>query len=264
MVGGREGGEIRKGLAPAAEVLIYFCRARWFGIEHMLALALVDQPRAVDPLNAEWVTVVLLAVFALLAMTNLSSPRKWRLLAHAMFRMRLGRQALREEVDLQDRTLLGLLLAAAGIIALYAWQMLVQAGGGNEVPTYLGLIGIVAGVVITQSLLLRLVGGVLQVDHGLDEFLYTGLLLFILMGAVLLPITVVIAYRVEWRSGALAVGAGLIGLLLLYRWVRGAWIGVGEGVSLRYIILYLCTAEILPVLLVLRASQHSITTLLNP
>lgn len=242
---------------------VYFCRARRFGIERMLALALVDHPRAVDPLNAEWVTVVLLAVFALLATTNLSSPRKWRLLTHAMFRMRLGRQALRDEVDLQDRTLLGLLLAAAGITALYAWQMLVVTGG-DEVPTYLGLIGIVAGVLIAQSALLRVVGGVLQVDHGLDEFLYTGLLLFILMGAVLLPITVIIAYHVEWRTGALAVGAVLIGLLFLFRWVRGAWIGVGEGISLRYIILYLCTAEILPVLLVLRASQHPITTLLNP
>ncbi len=229
----------------------------------MLPLAIVDHPRAVDPLNAEWVTVVLLSVFALLAMTNLSSPRKWRLLTHAMFRMRLGRQALREEVDLQDRTLLGLLLAAAGITALYVWQMLVQAGG-DEVPTYLGLIGIVAGVLIAQSALLRVVGGVLQVDHGLDEFLYTGLLLFILLGALLLPITVIIAYHIEWRTGALAIGAVLVGLLLLYRWVRGAWIGVGEGVSPRYIILYLCTAEILPVLLVLRASRHSITTLLNP
>lgn len=246
-----------------AEVLVYFCRARWFGIEHMLPLAIVDHPRAVDALNAEWVTMVLLAVFVLLAMTNLSSPRKWRLLTHAMFRMRLGRQALREEVDLQDRTLLGLLLAAASITALYAWQMLVQAGG-NEVPTYLGLIGIVSGGLIAQSVLLRVVGGLLQVDHGLDEFLYTGLLLFILMGAVLLPITVVIAYHVEWRMGALAIGAVLVGLLLLYRWVRGAWIGVGEGVSPRYIILYLCTAEILPVLIVLRASRHSLTTLLNP
>ncbi|HMC96707.1 MAG TPA: DUF4271 domain-containing protein, partial [Flavobacteriales bacterium] len=74
----------------------------------------------------------------------------------------------------------------------------------------------------------------------------------------------IVAYHVEWRSGALVIGAVAVGLLLLYRWVRGAWIGVGEGVPLRYIFLYLCTAEILPVLLVLKAYRHPITPLLNP
>ncbi|MEO8588825.1 MAG: DUF4271 domain-containing protein [Flavobacteriales bacterium] len=230
----------------------------------MLALAQLDHPRPVDPLNAEWVTIVLLAVFALLAMTNLSSPRKWRLLAHAMFRMRLGRQALREEVDLQDRTLIGLLLAAAGIAALFTWQAMVHTGGGVEVPSYLALVGLFAGGVLAQGLLLRSLSGLLQVDHGLDEFLYTGILLFILLGAVLLPLTVLIAYQVEWRSTALVVGAIAVGLLFLYRWVRGVWIGVGEGVPFRHILFYLCAAEILPVLLLLRAYRHPITPLLNP
>jgi len=229
----------------------------------MLAFAELDHPRAVDPLNAEWVTVVLLAVFVLLAMTNLSSPRKWRLLAQAMFRMRLGRQALREEVDLQDRTLIGLLLAAAGVIALFTWQATTHTSA-IQVPAYLVLLPVVAGVVFAQGLVLRMVSGLLQMDHGLDEFLYTGLLLFILLGVVLLPLTVIVAYHVEWRSGALVIGAVAVGLLLLYRWVRGAWIGVGEGVPLRYIFLYLCTAEILPVLLVLKAYRHPITPLLNP
>src|SRR5436190_9860583 len=154
----------------------------------MLAFAELDHPRAVDPLNAEWVTVVLLAVFVLLAMTNLSSPRKWRLLAQAMFRMRLGRQALREEVDLQDRTLIGLLLAAAGVIALFTWQATTHTSA-IQVPAYLVLLPVVAGVVFAQGLVLRMVSGLLQMDHGLDEFLYTGLLLFILLGVVLLPLT---------------------------------------------------------------------------
>jgi len=228
----------------------------------MLALAQLDRPRAVDPLSAEWVMLILLAVCVLLAATNFSSPRKWRLLSQAMFRMRLGRQALREEVDLQDRTLIGLLLAAAGVSALFAWQSM--SVGGGTVPAYLVLLGLVAGTVIVQSLLLSVIGALLHVDHGLGEYLYTGLLLFVLLGAALLPLTVLIAYHAEWRQGALAVGGVAIGLLLLYRWVRGAWIGVGEGVPIRYIFLYLCTAEILPVLLLLKASRHPITPLLNP
>lgn len=226
----------------------------------MLAQVQLDRPRAVDPLSAEWVTLVLLGVVVLLALTNVSSPRKWRLLAQAMFRMRLSRQTLREEVDLQDRTLMGLLVAAAAIIALFTWQAQVH-GGGPIVPLFIVLVGAVLGIVLVQTLLMKLTAGLMQVDHGLGEFLYTGLLLFILMGAALLPLTVLITYHPAWRSGSVVIGAGAIALLFLYRWVRGAWIGLGEGVPIRYIFLYLCTAEILPVLLLLKASRNPITPL---
>lgn len=226
----------------------------------MLAQVKFDRLRAIDPLSAEWVTFVLLGVAVLLALTNLNSPRKWRLVAQAIFRMRLGRQTLREEIDLQDRTLIGLLVAAAGVIALFTWQALIQAGG-PKVPAYLTLLGAVTGIVIMQALFLKLTAGLMQVDHGLGEFLYTGLLLFILMGAALLPLTVLMAYHPAWRTSAVTLGFAAIALLFLYRWVRGAWIGLGEGVPIRYIFLYLCTAEILPVLLLLKASRHPVTPL---
>ena len=108
-------------------------------------------------------------------------------------------------------------------------------------------------MVLVQLLVLALLGGLLRTDGGLSEHIYTGLLLFILGGLVLLPVVAVMAYRAEWRAGALLVGTILLVLLLIYRWVRGGWVGWGVGTPVRHIIIYLCAAEILPVLLLISA-----------
>jgi hypothetical protein len=55
------------------------------------------------------------------------------------------------------------------------------------------------------------------------------------------------------------LGLAVVGFMLLYRWVRGTWIGVGEGVPVRYIIVYFCAAEILPVLLTIGALRQALT-----
>lgn len=208
----------------------------------------MDNLRPVDPLATEWVTFALLALFLLLALINVSSARKWRLLADGMFRMRLGRQALREEMDLQDRAFLGLLVVAVAVLSIFTWQAFTV----NQVQVvFPSLAMVVGGVVLAHYLLMRLVGVVLRISAGVEEYLYTGFLLFILSGILLLPIVVLLAYRSEWRAGLVMAGVVVVVLMVIFRWLRGGWIGLGEGMPLRYIILYFCAAELLPVLLVM-------------
>lgn len=213
-----------------------------------------------DPLNAEWVTVVLLLVVVLTVVIQVGSPRKLRLLGQSMFSMRLGKQALREEMDLQDRAFLGLLLVGTTVIGLFWWQYLAVAGGA---PPYPALLGLLLAVVLGQYVLLRSVGILLRIRDGVEEYAYTGLLLFILAGLVLLPLVVFIAYQPAWRQGAVSGGGAALVLLLLYRWLRGVWIGWGEGVPLRYIILYFCAAELIPVLLVIDHWRTTSSTLFH-
>jgi hypothetical protein len=219
-----------------------------------------DVLRVLDPYNAEWVTFLLLALVAALAWTNMSSPRKWRLLMHAMFRMRLGRQTLREEIDVRDRTFVGLLLVAVAVLSLFVWQSLGLLTGVGW-ASYPVLLAATAGVLVVQAMLPSVVGGLFRVDRGLSEHQATGLLLFILTGMLLLPIVLLLAYRSAWRVDLMWAGAVVVGLLILYRWVRAVWIGMGESVPLRYIILYLCAAEVAPILLLLVALRRSITLL---
>jgi hypothetical protein len=223
-------------------------------------LPAADALRAADPLNAEWVTVVLLLVILLMALIQVSSPRKWRLLGRSMFSLRLGKQALREEMDLQDRAFLGLLAIGTTLLALFGWQVMELQRAGSSFPS---LVGVVLAVVLGHYVLLRILGHMLRIDHGMQEYVYTGFLLFILAGLLVLPLVVFIAYQPTWRSWAVAGGGLVLGLLLLYRWLRGVWIGLGEGVPLRYIILYFCAAELIPVLLVIDHWRNTSSLLSN-
>jgi hypothetical protein len=222
-----------------------------------------DPLRAMDPLSAEWVTVLLLGLFVLLALINAGGSRKWRLLGQTLFRMRLGRQAMREELDLQDRAILGMLVLAVCVISLFGWQYFTWKGAPGA-PAYPLILGMVVAVVFAQGVLLRTVGGLFKVDQGVGEHLYTGLLLVVLAGVALLPVVVLMAYRAEYRGTLAPLGLTVIGILLIYRWVRGTWIGVGEGVPVRYIILYFCAAEILPVLLAISALRPAAHPSVHP
>lgn len=222
----------------------------------------MDPLRPLDPLNAEWVTAILLAAFLLLALINRNSPRKWRLLTQAMFRRRLGRQALREELDLRDRTFIGLLVVSVAVLGIFLWQSSFLTTGSAP-PGFIRIVSILVLVVIGQVVLIRTIAMLVQADGGLHEHLYTGLLLFILCAILLLPLVVLIAYRSEWRWPLLVTGMVVLIVSLFYRWLRALWIGAGEGVPLRYIIIYLCGAEILPILLLIHFLRPSLPLLSN-
>lgn len=222
-----------------------------------------DHLRPIDPLNSEWVTLLLLAVVVTLAITNMSSPRKWTLLTRSLFTIRLGSQTLREEIDLQDRSLLGLILMAIAVLALILWQagtLLVPA----DVRSFAWLAAAVGLALLAHGLLLRSLATVVDSRVGISEYFATGLLLFILAGLALLPIVTLFAYGPAWRTSLLSVGAIICLLLLIYRWIRGAWMGLSEGIPARYLILYLCAAEAAPVLLIAHAWYPSLLASTTP
>jgi hypothetical protein len=213
--------------------------------------------RFTDPLSTEWVTTMLLLVFMLLAYTNVAAPKKWRLLWGALFTLRLGKQAMREDVDLQDRTLIGLLCTALVVLALFAYQAEVLLGARATGLVVFGrTLGLVVLLLLAQVVVLWLVNFLFRVDGGTREYLYTVLLLTVTLGLLLLPVVTLMAYQPDWRGVLLPVGAVLATAYVGYRWFRGVVIGVGMGVPPRHVFLYLCTAEILPVALAIRSALH--------
>lgn len=219
-----------------------------------------DTLRRIDPLHAEWVTAVLLGVVVLAALIQVNAPRKWRLLGSSIFSMRLGRQALREEMGLQDRAFLGALLAGCTLVALFGWQVLTLRGGSDPYPI---LLLVLLGLVVAHYLVLRTIGSMLGRTTGLEEYAYTGMIVLILAGIALLPLVVFMAYQPAWRAWAVVAGGVVVGAMLLFRWLRGVWIGMGEGLPLRYIILYFCAAELIPVLLVIDHWRNTSSTLFH-
>ncbi len=220
--------------------------------------------RGTDPLAGDWILLVMLGALAMLGWINLVSPKKWRLLTRSFFSLRLGRQSLRDELDLQDRTLIGLAVMASAVIALFAYQIAVLEAHAAPGPgLWAELFGIALLILVLQVVLVRSAGRLFGVDNGLSEYLYTLLLLHVALGIALLPVTGTLAWPHQpiWRVWAIWIGLALVALVTAYRWLRAAVLGLGEGVPLRYIFIYLCALEILPVAL---ACQQALRYLPDP
>ena len=211
-----------------------------------------------DPLSADWVALLFVLVLAQLAWTNVTSPKKWRLVMEGAFRTRISRRSMREEIDLQDRSLLGLWWAALVGGALFIYQVLVQStllpNGGLR---YLEVFSLLALVAVAQVFLQRAVSFVFRGDGGLHEYTYSLVLSYLTMGLSLLPVSVLVTYRPDQRPWLLLVGVSIIALVVVLRWARAVLIGRSAGVPFRHIFIYLCAAEILPVVILLHALRAS-------
>lgn len=218
--------------------------------------------RAHDPLAAEWVTGLFLLALIFIAAINRNAPRKWRFLLREGLRMRQGPKTLRDELDLQDRNFLGIVLLAIASIALFTWQAL-HVEQIEHVPSYLSLIGMLTGVLVTLWLIVRASGILANSDVGTREHARSGSIMLALLGVALFPVVVLLAYQTEWREELVRVGYALVATALLYRWARSIWVGMADGVPIRYIILYFCAAEAMPLLLAIHALRPPIHPTVN-
>ena len=210
----------------------------------------MDQLRAVDALSSGWLAGILLLALGILAWVNMVSPKQWPVLARSFGALRLGKHRLREDLDMRDRTLTGLVVLSTIVIAMFAYQIMLYNGWIEHGFVEFGRILLVVAVVsLAQVAFLRAISLLPTADGGTEEYLYTVILMHVVMGLLLLPVVTVMSFpwRVAWREWAWVVGAAIITLTILFRWVRAATIGLGNGVPLRYIFIYLCALEILPV-----------------
>jgi hypothetical protein len=215
----------------------------------------MDVLRGTDPLSGDWMALVVVLATGLLGWINVVAPKKWRLLTSTVFGLRLGRQSMRDEVDLQDRTLVALVIMAMGVLALFLYQWGVLYGGGTQgLLVWARIFGLCLALFVGQVLLLRMLGLLFRGDGGSMEYVYTLLLLNVALGVALLPVVALMAWphQPSWRPWISGLGLFLLGAMLLFRWFRALLCGRGGGLPTGYVLLYLCALEILPVALALQ------------
>ena len=219
----------------------------------------MDELRVVDAMGAGWLAGILVLAFGIVAWVNMVSPRQWAVIGRSFAAFRLGHHRLREDFDVRDRALTGLMVLATMVIALFAYQALVFHGWVRPGPAEFGrVLLLVAVATAAQLVLLRAIAMLPEADGGLEEYLYTVIIFHVALGLLLLPVTILMSFpaQVAWREGAWLAGVGMAAATVLFRWGRAVVIGLGNGTPLRYIFIYICALEILPVGLVIERAWH--------
>ncbi|MFN8699315.1 MAG: DUF4271 domain-containing protein [Flavobacteriales bacterium] len=215
-------------------------------------------PRQELLLAEDWMFFVFLICILLITWSRLSEPGQLRRMVNSAFNIRLMRQEMREET--QHRITRIIYLTVFSLMSGMCIYAAVRITAPNmtlvihPVLFFLGLSASVGLIYLGKSFVVRLVSHVAAGDFSLSEYLYSLLHLNQVSGILLLPVMLVVVYSSQkTASAALTGAAAILGLMLLYRWSRGVTSALSNGVPLFYIFFYLCTLEILPLLVIAKA-----------
>ena len=210
-----------------------------------------------------WMIIAFLLMLILIGYMRVNYTRRLHRLFSSLVRLQILRQVMREELVFSHRISVLLFFNFAMVTSMilysaakyYGWNVFNFSGW----ELYLIILAI-----ITASYLLKLIIGFilrkLYRDPGLiREYLFEVILIDKALGIILLPFAAAISFV---NTGSLNILFGIVVtitvLFLLFRVVQGLIMSISYPVSRVYIILYLCTLEILPFLVVFKIFTNQI------
>lgn len=121
--------------------------------------------------------------------------------------------------------------------------------------SFLALSGGLAALFAGKHLLMKILEAVLPAKKELRLYSFTIIIFSIALGILLIPFNLLIAYGpAEAVPGVIVLALAMLGLVLGFRLVRGIFIGGRILAShLFHFLLYICTVEIAPVLIIAKA-----------
>jgi hypothetical protein len=205
----------------------------------------------------DWMVIVLLVLLSLMAYFNVVYPTKMKNVFKA-FRSDIAmRQFMREETNI-PRPYLFLTFQHAVLMGLM-WVLFYQAFiHPSALPWWLSLFS-AACVLLMYGLKwfsFQLVKWFSEGDFTLAEYQYRTFATNRLLAILLYPL-IILAALSSIQHAYLYIGgiAIIIGLLISWRILKGAWVALTNNVPLFYIFFYICTLEILPVLIGVKLIQ---------
>ncbi len=165
---------------------------------------------------------------------------------------------MREELVFSHRASIVLSVVFFLVGSLFLFELdnifqfnIIDAQGFNLWGSYLILLSMIYVIKVSSIQLVKLISGA---EYGLEEYQYNVFLINNALGVILLPIVCLGAYFYqEQAKPVLLIGVIILAISLLYRLGRGIFSAFENRIPLFYIILYLCSLEILPLLILFKA-----------
>ena len=140
-------------------------------------------------------------------------------------------------------------------LALFGYQFLllnkINLGFSKSYYVYLGCLGIVIGYFTAKRILYYLIGILTESKQEVQEYLFSITVFNRVLGLFLLPISAIIAFiPMSQVKILLFAGLAIIVIFYLMSLIRSGKIFLKKQFSISYLILYLCTLEFLPLILI--------------
>ena len=141
------------------------------------------------------------------------------------------------------------------VMALFFYQILnnfkINLGFSKSYSVYLICLLIVIGYFIAKKLIYYILGVLTESTFEVHEYLFSITVFNRVLGLFLLPVTATIAFVPLTKVEPVLVGGlVIVAIFYLMSLIRGGKIFLKKHFSISYLILYLCTLEFLPLLLI--------------
>ncbi len=219
---------------------------------------------AAQELRPDWLLFVIIGSLVLLAWLKLFYNKFLDQTVQSIGNFQLSTKFLRDQNIFSRRVALALnlnfVVIGAAYIHLISGFFRIQLLPLNSILSFLAYAGILSGLLILRYLVSRILGHVFQMQSPFREYLHQVLLIYKNLGIALLVLVIGIAYLSQDLRIYLILLSGLLLLTaIIMRIVKGLKILLTHrGILIFYLILYLCTLEILPVLIFYRFFATSV------
>ncbi|MEI7423121.1 MAG: DUF4271 domain-containing protein [Prolixibacteraceae bacterium] len=124
--------------------------------------------------------------------------------------------------------------------------------GFSGIELYVIVLVVVNAYFLTKILLYKLMGSIFSQKEITGELVFNMMLYHNVLGMVMLPVATFHSFVPALGFVSLFIVPGLILIFYLLSLLRSIYFAIRTGISIFYLILYLCALEILPVLLVVK------------
>ena len=212
-------------------------------------------PLAINQQEYDWITLVFVVCLFVFAWIQTSYSKRLTQIFRAVAQPHNVNQLEREGNLFKERITLGLGLNYYLITSIFVFQVFSMFSNIPSGLNSLTLTGIIfAGLFLYQFLkssIIHLTGVIFETGESARQYQLIILMFNYIIGIILFPVVVIAFY---WNSTpVLITGIVIVSLLLTYRLIRGILTGKdNKSYNLFYLFLYLCTLEILPLLLIFK------------
>jgi hypothetical protein len=206
--------------------------------------------RPASQLSEEWMFLVFVFCLSILAYLRYQSPSRLKHTWRSTFSMRYMRQVIREESNPpKEYLLLALQFALVAGLAVYCGFKLLKFNWLTGFPLYAAIVGVILILYPIKAIVMSIVQWLAHGDFSLSEYRYITFLVNRFVGIILLPFVLFIVYLpINSAIIVLYVAFGVLLLSFSYRIIMGLINALRSNVGAFYIFFYICTLEILPLL----------------
>lgn len=211
---------------------------------------------------APWELVLLALAVLLTGTTRRYYTGRFQNVLRASIQRRIGYQVIREEKLYSHPGQVLLMVTSMIVLSLFTYKVIEYFNSDMLVsgfPLYLGIFLSIITLTTIRVLAFTATGQLFGIDKEVEEYVFNLSVFNVLSAFLLLPIILLMLAFPGWMHLLfLLAGIGFAGITL-WRLARALKISVSGRYQFYYIILYLCTLEILPLVVIIKLLVNGIS-----